>query len=371
MIFTLVIAFLSLIALMIIHELGHFVIAKKFGARVDEFGIGYPPRIFGKKVGETIYSINLIPLGAFVKIYGEEGGLDDYRSFSGLEIWKRVLIVLGGVLAFWIAAIAIFSVVFMVGAQAPVGDSDIPGVERFSVKIIDILPESPAEKEGLKAGDLLLDAISSSDELKINKVSDFQKFTQDNKGKEIILTANRNGKPMSFKVIPRDSYPAEEGPLGIKLERMANIIEKSPWYEAPVRGAIYCVKITYQAIAGIFGFFKSLFAGNGIPPGAEMAGPVGITIFLAKAADFGIGFFLYFIGSIAVFVALFNLFPIPALDGGKLIFLAIEKIKKKPVSLKVEQGITIFFFILLVSMSIFVTAKFDIPRAIDFWKAST
>jgi regulator of sigma E protease len=99
-ILTLIIAFLSLIVLMIIHEFGHFIIAKKFGVKVEEFGIGYPPRIFGKKVGETVYSLNWVPLGAFVKIHGEGGGVDDYRSFSNLKIWKRVLIVIGGVAAF-------------------------------------------------------------------------------------------------------------------------------------------------------------------------------------------------------------------------------------------------------------------------------
>src|ERR1035437_9751263 len=118
-IITLIVAFLSVIALMSIHEFGHFIIAKKFGIRVDEFGIGYPPRIFGKKIGDTIYSINWLPLGAFVRIYGEEGGLDDYRSFSNLKIWKRVLIVIGGVAAFWASAIVIFKIVFAMGADLP------------------------------------------------------------------------------------------------------------------------------------------------------------------------------------------------------------------------------------------------------------
>src|SRR6185295_20003778 len=110
MLATLIIAFFSLIALMVIHEFGHFVIAKKFGAKVEEFGIGYPPRLYGKKFGETLYSVNLIPLGAFVKIYGEEGDVDDYRSFANLKIWQRILIVLGGVIAFWVAAAIIFTV---------------------------------------------------------------------------------------------------------------------------------------------------------------------------------------------------------------------------------------------------------------------
>ena len=146
----LVVAFLSLIALMIIHEFGHFIIAKKFGVRVDEFGIGYPPRIFGKKIGETIYSVNWIPLGAFVRIYGEEGGVDDYRSFTNLKIWQRVLIVIGGVAAFWIAAIIIFSVVFAMGADLPVGDQDVQGLTNPQVKIVSVSQDSPAAQAGIK-----------------------------------------------------------------------------------------------------------------------------------------------------------------------------------------------------------------------------
>src|SRR6266446_5403303 len=112
MLLTLLIAFASLIVLMIVHEFGHFIIAKKFGVRVEEFGIGYPPRLFGRQFGETLYSVNIIPLGAFVKIYGEEGDVHDVKSFSNLAIWKRILIVLGGVIAFWVAAIIIFSILF-------------------------------------------------------------------------------------------------------------------------------------------------------------------------------------------------------------------------------------------------------------------
>lgn len=360
MIFTLLIALLSLTALMIIHEFGHFIIAKKFGVKVEEFGIGYPPRLAGKKFGETTYSLNLILLGAFVKIFGEEGGIDDYRSFSNLKIWKRVLIVLGGVIAFWLSAIIVFSVAFSIGVSVPIGDQDVPGITDTRIEILEVQKSSPADLAGLRPKDEIAG---------FDKVNDFQKLVGDNKGKEITLTLKRDGREAKVNLIPRISYPEGQGPAGLVLERFANLIEKTPWYLAPWRGTIYTGKITLEALNGIYKFFTSIILGRGVPREAQLVGPVGITIFLSRAVDYGLGFFLYFIGSLTVLLAIFNLFPIPALDGGKLLFLMIEKLMKKPVPVKWEQGITILFFILLITMALFVTIKFDIPRAVDFWKA--
>ncbi len=378
MILTLVIAFLSLIALMVIHEFGHFIIAKKFGVRVDEFGIGYPPRVFGKKIGETIYSINLLPLGAFVRIYGEEGGVDDYRSFLGLKIWKRVLIIIGGVAAFWIASIILFSIVFGLGADLPVGEQDVQGLTNPKVVVVSVSKDSPAGKAGLKIGDTLAAVQSMRYEsakegpeiLQIQKVKDLQDFTKSHLSEQIILTVRRDGKNFDVALSPRLSSPQGEGPLGVGLERMATLIKKYPWYETPVQGAIYTWQTTTSALKGLYTVFADMFSGRGVPQGAEFAGPLGITIFLANAASYGIGFFLYFIATISVFIAIFNLFPIPALDGGKLVFLLIEKIMKKPVPAKVEQSITAVFFILLITLSIFITIRFDIPRFSDFLKSS-
>ncbi|KKP93273.1 MAG: hypothetical protein UR98_C0007G0005 [Parcubacteria group bacterium GW2011_GWA1_36_12] len=368
-ILTLAVAFLSLILLMVIHEFGHFIIAKKFGIRVDEFGIGYPPRLFGKKIGETIYSINLLPLGAFVRIYGEEGGVDDYRSFMGLKIWKRVLIVIGGVAAFWLTAIIIFSVVFAIGTDLPVGDQDAQGLAA-QVKVIGVTADSPAGQAGLKMGDAIVNVKISGSNIKINKIADFQKITNENKGKEITLTIDRQGEIFDVSLTPRILAPEGQGPVGIALERIATLIEKYPWYQAPWQGAIYTWQTTVNALAGLYQVLANLVSGKGTPEGAAFAGPLGITVFLANAASYGAGFFLYFIGIICVFIAIFNLFPIPALDGGKLIFLLIEKIKGKPVSVKVEQSITVAFFILLIALSIFITIRYDIPRFTDFLKSS-
>ncbi|MBX4201140.1 site-2 protease family protein [Candidatus Parcubacteria bacterium] len=371
MILTLLIAFFSLIALMVIHEFGHFIIAKKFGVKVEEFGIGYPPRIYGKKFGETIYSINLIPFGAFVRIFGEEGDIHDAKSFSNLAIWKRMLIVLGGVLAFWVAAIVIFSVLFSIGAKVPVGDQDIQGVSDVSVTIMSVQKGSPAEAAGLKSGDIItgVSEAGSPELIEVKKIGDFQEFVKTSNGDPVTVWVDRNGQDVKFDVTPRVNPPEGQGATGIALERMATIIQKVPWYMAPVKGIAFTWEVTVKSLQGIFSLLANLFSGRGVPSGAELAGPIGITIFLANAASYGVGFFLYFIGSISVLVAIFNLFPIPALDGGKMVFLAIEKVMGKPVPVKVEQALTIIFFVLLILMSLFITVRFDIPRLVDFWKA--
>lgn len=365
-ILTLIIALFSLVALMVIHEFGHFIIAKKFGVRVDEFGIGYPPKIFGKKFGETIYSINWIPFGAFVRIYGEEGGVDDYRSFTGLAIWKRVLIIIGGVVAFWIASIIIFSVMFMIGTDLPVGDQDFQGITNARITIVEVMSNSAAETAGLKMGDVITGVKVGDVKTEINKIVDFKKITSENKGKEITLAIKRDGQDLNLLLTPSDSA----SPVGVGLQRMATLIQKYPWYQAPIQGIVYTWQTTYSALNGLYVMFASLFSGAGLPKGAEFAGPLGITIFLANAASYGLGFFLYLIGSISVFIAIFNLFPIPALDGGKLIFLIIEKIKGSPVSVKIEQNITIVCFIILILLSIFITIKFDFPRVGEYFSSA-
>src|SRR3989338_2641458 len=157
MFFTIIIAFFSLIALIVIHELGHFILAKKFGVKVEEFGSGYPPRVLGKKIGETVYSLNLWPFGAFVKIHGEEGGIEDYRSFIGKPIWQRVAIVLGGVVSFWIVAVILLSIVAGVwGLPVAVSDEESANLIDPKIQITQIAADAPAKTAGLKEGDIIV-----------------------------------------------------------------------------------------------------------------------------------------------------------------------------------------------------------------------
>lgn len=264
MIVTILVAFVSLMGLMIVHEFGHFIFAKKFGADVEEFGVGYPPRIFAKKFGTVIYSLNLIPFGAFVRIKGEEGGIEDPHSFAGKPMLQRILIVLGGVISFWLVAIILLSIL-----------------------------------------------------------------------------AGIWGLPF---------MPGFQNPL--------------PWYEAPLAGVIATAKLSLNVVQGWIMGIKSVLGIDQLPPGVEleMLGPLGIFDLMRTYFTMGINYYLFLISLISVALALANLLPIPALDGGKIVFLAIEAIRKKPINHKLEERITGAFFVLLIILMLFVTINFDIPR---------
>ncbi|MCK4781934.1 RIP metalloprotease RseP [Candidatus Parcubacteria bacterium] len=356
MFLTVLIVFFSIITLLALHEFGHFIIAKKFGVRVDEFGIGYPPRIFGKKYGETLYSLNLLPLGAFVKIYGDEAEplvqdksqreKRDPRSFTSKPIWQRALILFGGVAAFWLIAWVLLSFVFVIGVQQGISDEvQSPGAK---VLITAIASESPAQEAGLKPGDTIV---------KFQKVIEVQDFIGGHKGEEIILTIQRGKEIFDVSLVPRISPPEGEGAIGIGLARIA--IKSYPWYEAPLKGAEAVATMTYLLIEGLYKTIAQAISGT--PTQAQLVGPIGLGSLMVQAAQIGLSYYLQFIAMISIYLAIFNLLPIPALDGGRLLFLGIEKIKGRPINQLLEQKINTVFFFLLIGLMIFVTIK-DIGR---------
>lgn len=354
MILTILIAFFSLIALIVIHEFGHFILAKKFGTKVEEFGIGYPPRLFGKRIGETIYSLNLLPFGAFVKIYGEEGGVENYRSFIGKPMWQRISIVLGGVVSFWIVSAILLSMVAGVwGLPTVVSDQDNHNLVDPKVQIVQIAVDSPAKEAGLMVGDVIVG---------FEKIQEVKDFIGIHQGEEMVLTIKRGTEVLDKEVVPRVSPPEGEGAVGIGLTRIA--LRPYPWYEAPLQGIIACGKLTYNIVGGWVLGLKSALGLTQLPEGMkmEMMGPLGIFDLLREYFELGINYFLFLISLIAVALALANLLPIPALDGGKLIFLIIESVRGKPINYKLEQKITSAFFVVLIILMIFITVKFDIPR---------
>ena len=343
MILNIIIVILSLLFLLIVHEMGHFIAAKKLGIKVEEFGIGYPPRLFGKKFGETIYSINLIPFGAFVRIEGEEEKVKSKRSFSEKPIWQRAIIIMGGVITFWIVSFLIFSLISGIwGLPTAVPDS-YQG-EAF-IQIIAIAPDSPADEAGIKVGDKILG---------LNKIEDVQKFTELYKGEKVRLNLLRNGEEKSVVLTPRINPPEEEGAMGIALARIAKI--KTPWYKAPLKGAEVTVVKTIQIPVFLGNYIWRAIQGEKVT-GLKVAGPVGVAGIMSNALKAGVDNFLMFLSMISIWLAIVNILPIPALDGGRLFFLIIEGIRKKPVSQKIEQKITVLFFTLLIVLMIFVTIK--------------
>jgi len=357
MVFTIIIAFISLMGLMVLHELGHFILAKKFGVKVEEFGIGYPPKILGKKIGETIYSLNLLPFGAFVRIPGEIGKTDDPRGFSSQPVSKRFLIIIGGVLSFWIIAIILFSIVFSLGTPIAIEDEIDSNLVDPRVQITGLVADSPAELSGLKPGDTIRKLEIDNQQLTVNKIKEVQEFTNAHLGQEIILTIERGKEVFDVRITPRISPPMGEGPMGVALIRTA--IKSYPWYTAPWQGIIATVNMTGAIIQGYWQAISSFLSGR--PSGVQLTGPVGIFHLFTQASQLGVNYFIQFIGMIALYIALFNILPIPAVDGGKLFFLGIEAIRKRPISPKIEERVTAVFFMALILLMVFVTIK-DIIR---------
>jgi regulator of sigma E protease len=360
MIFTIFVVIISLLFLVTAHELGHFLLAKKFDVKVEEFGIGIPPKIIGKKIGETEYSLNLLPIGAFVKMYGEEERVKEPRSFSQKPIWQRVLIILGGVISFWIISIIFISIIATIwGIPTVVEDAENLGSKDFDprVEITQLVSESPADKAGLELGDIIRQARTSDFQLSnIDKVEELVVFTEGNKGKEIILIIQRGKNIFEVSLTPRLNPPPEEGPMGIGLARIVTRLYLA--YQAPIQGFLVTKNITVFIVSTFARIIKMLVERTPIPKGTvQVKGILGIGQLGVQILESGVDNYLFFLAQISVYLALFNILPIPALDGGKILFLMIEKARGKPVSQRVEERVTAFFFILIMALGIIIIIR--------------
>lgn len=349
-----VIIFLSI--LILIHELGHFLTAKKMGLLVEEFGFGLPPKIWKKKIGETIYSLNALPFGGFVKILGEDGINADpnklntdlrERNFTALPIWQRMVIIAAGVIMNFIFGWIVLSMVFMVG---------IPQ----TVLITETKENSPATEIGLKAGDQIIEINNikiTDDNENIFGSEQVIKIINKNRGKETSVKIKRNGEIINFSVIPRINPPAGEGSLGILLVDAGlpkqNIL-MSFW--EGLKTSLILIKTITLAI-----FKLAIKAFIGKASLEAVTGPIGIVKITSQAGSLGFVYLLQLLALISLNLAVINIFPFPALDGGRLIFLAIEKIKGSPVNPKFEKITNAVGFGLLIFLMLAITIK-DIIR---------
>ncbi len=355
---TIFVIIICLFTLIFLHELGHFLVAKKFGIRVDEFGIGIPPRMFGKKIGETIYSINWIPLGGFVKLHGEDQREQDKDSFSSKPIWQRALVVFAGVAAFFVIAFFIFSFNHMVGVLTFVNEEEMHLYKNTEVKITSIAPNSPTAEAGIRVRDTLL----KIDDEEIVTASGAMEILSEKEGEIVALALSRGNEKINVKLTPREEFPEGEGPLGFGINLMT--YKKEPFHMAIIGGAKATKNMTFLVLGGLYGLLSSLVTGSGVPAGMDVGGPVAI---VGHGVDFfsaGYRDFLEFLGIITISLAIFNLLPIPALDGGRLLFLLIEKLKGGPIPEKIEQGLILFFFLLLIG-TMFIVTYGDITKMIN------
>ena len=354
---TTIIVFILILGLLIfVHEFGHFIVAKRAGVKVEEFGFGFPPRIFGIKKGETIYSLNFLPIGGFVKIHGEEGkptdkqspkDSDKRRAFYNKPIGIRAIILIAGVTMNLLLAAFLLSLGYWLGLPAMV-DDQTTNLEGVRIQITQVVFDSPASQAGIKMGDIIT---------QFNKVADMQKFVDEHKGQEITLTIQRGDEVLEKTLVPRVNHPENEGPLGIALARTA--IVSYPWYRALIMGITSTVNLTWLIIVALGGLLWQLMMTGRLA--IEIAGPVGIFNLTGQAAQLGFIYLLQLTALISINLAIINILPFPALDGGRLLFLAIEKIKGSPVSQKVERIAHTAGFAILILLMIAVTWR-DIVR---------
>ena len=363
---TTIIVFILILGLLIfVHEFGHFIVAKRAGIKVEEFGFGFPPRIFGIKKGETLYSLNLLPIGGFVKIHGEEGrptdkqsskDSDKGRAFYNKPIRTRAVILIAGVTMNLLLAAFLLSIGYWLGLPAVV-DDQTANLEGAKVQITQVAFESPASQAGIKMGDTIKELRFKNYELGIMDVSQVQEFINIHKGEEITVVIQRGDEVLEKTLVPRINHPENEGPLGIALAKTA--IVSYPWYRALIMGITSTVNLTWFIIVALGGLLWQLIMTGRLA--IEIAGPVGIFNLTGQAAQLGFIYILQLTALISINLAIINILPFPALDGGRLLFLTIEKIKGSPVSQKIERFAHTAGFVILILLMIAVTWR-DIVR---------
>jgi len=348
-----IITFLAVLSILVlVHEFGHFIVARKNGVWVEEFGIGYPPKIFGKKVGETLYTINLLPLGGFVRLHGEQtedGVTKPDRAFINKSKKVRFAILSAGVVMNFLLAVFCFAIFY-----------SFSGIPRETDKVIisGTIPNSPAEQAGIKADDVIL----TIDGIKLTSIDVFTALVNERKGKEVVLSILSQKEVREVNITPRIDVPSNEGPMGVIITQ-TEIYFPAIW-QRPFLGisqgfsdAFYWGK---QVIVGLYTMVLNLFKGQ---TPKDVAGPIGIYAMTSEVAKIGLLPLINFIGVFSVNLAVVNFLPIPALDGGRFVFIVVEKILGKKVVPKVEAAIHGVGMALLLTLMLVITVV-EIKRLI-------
>lgn len=335
-----ILTFLIILSVLVfVHELGHFLSAKKHGIKVEEFGFGYPPRIFGKKIRGTVYSLNLLPFGGFVRMLGEDeakGG----RSFYLQPKLTRLIVLLAGVAMNFLLGVVLFGAIYTkLGIPEPVD----------YLTVTSVASGSPAEGAGIKT------------EAKITGFADTQAFIDYvNTGRGQAISLAVDGQMVS--VTPREAKdtPAGQGALGVGITNIDFVFY--PVWERPVRGVIYGTKEAFlwgrEILSSLQTLIGRLIAGE-VP--REVAGPVGIYEVSKSASAQGFLAVLQFTGILSINLAILNLLPLPALDGGRVLFILVEIVRRRRIKAEIEQRIHLAGMLLLIALMVLITVN-DLRR---------
>lgn len=343
--------FLIIISILIfVHELGHFLPAKWAGIKVEEFGLGFPPRIFAKKRGETVYSINALPIGGFVHLYGEDESVekDRGRSFYHKGRMVRASVTVAGVLMNFLLAVLVFSIL-----------SWLAGVPRETgrVRVLEVASGSPAKLAGLAESDVILGVNGQ----KFSQTKEFTRFVNTKKGEQIGMEIEKgDGTKSVIKVVPRENPPKGEGALGVVVSS-AELVKPPLWqrpFVSVVEGTKEAVFWAVTTVAGLWGALSQ--AVRGVPP-EGIAGPVGIFQITGEARRSGFLAVLSFLGILSVNLAVLNIAPFPALDGGRLLFIIVEAVFGRRVIPAFEKYAHMAGMVILIALIILVTFR-DITR---------
>ncbi len=348
--------FLAVLSLLVfIHEFGHFLTARLMGIKVEEFGFGFPPRLWGWRRGQTIYSLNWIPVGGFVRLKGETGEASgEPDSYLSQSVTRRGLIVISGVLMNFLLAFGLFTIGLMIGL--PQTTDQLPAGARVrdrQAAIGRVLPDSPAEKAGLKAGDLIM----TIDDQSLVEIRTIQAYLSAVRKEEVRMNVRRLGEEIRVAVKPE--ILSEIGKPGIGVGLFEVGIVSFPWYFAPVRGAQLTVSLTSEILRAFGHVFGRLVTSGELA--VDVSGPVGIAVLTGRAAALGFAYLLQFAAILSLNLAIINFLPFPALDGGRFLFLILEKTCRRPVPRRVEMVIHQLGFALLLTLVIIVTYR-DLAR---------
>lgn len=354
---------LVLFVLILVHEWGHFIVAKKTGMRVDEFGIGFPPKLYGVKKGETEYTFNALPIGGFVRIYGEnleeipDTESDKNRAFGSRPRWAQALVLIAGVTMNIIFAWFLFFVTFLIGMPTTVSESEAS--PEAILYVAGLMPNSPlAEK--LSPGSEITGLTAGEAILKDPKPSTFTDFVQQHADENLKISYIYGSESGEIEVKPVKgliSGQEDRAVVGVSLAMVENV-ERS-FLESISQSFIATVEGLKNITIGLWTLLVGAFTGEADL--SQVAGPVGIVGMVGDAADFGLVALLTFTAIISLNLAIINLLPIPALDGGRLLFVAIEAVTNKPINPVWAGRLNMIGFILLMLLMVIVTYN-DILR---------